>query len=286
MGSVDAPPTVTQCSSNAYLQVNGTPDNWEVVTYNNPNDRCRIAGSYFVVQNSLFTDKLQLQGPGPYAVRNNEFRDFGSSGGGAINPQSGTDVLIEGNNIHDWGPIPSSLDQQGINMASSVTNLWVLSNRIDRVSGDGIQGCHGCVNSPGQQGITNMYIAGNVMNDNEENALDFKEFIGPIVVVCNFMSGYERGVFSGNGEAVRVNDEGLQGELWMSKNTYSNNVTDIAPYSSEALGYYLDEIGVQRFNDNERSNTQAFVSGAEAKPFYDFYQQKYGLDLEMPCPNQ
>ena len=264
-----------RCGSNDYTTVNGTPEQWAVVTVTSRTQRCRIQGSYFVIQNSSFHHKLQVKGPGPWAVRNSTFTDGPTVGGGAINPQSGADVLIEGNDIHDWGPRPMNMDQQGINLTGT-NRMWILGNNIGYVAGDSIMGCHRC-GGPGP-----LYIAGNTMNDSWENAMDFKGFVGPVVAVCNTMSGYLDRATS-NGEAVRVNDEGAQGELWLSKNRYANNHVDIAPYGSKARGYYLDERGVQTFNDR-RSNTQARASGDDAAPYYALYAERYGLDLSGPCP--
>jgi len=267
------PVDVTFCSENG-TSVNGTPDNWMVVTLNQNTD-CDIRGSYFVVQNSTLNERINLAG-GPYAVRNSEITSAGS--GGALNP-GGTDVLIEGNVIRDNGVIPSSKDRHGMNVRGSTSGLWILENSIYQNSGDAIQFCHECVGGT-HDGPAFVYIAGNVMHDDEENAIDLKEFLGPVVAVCNEMYGYERGQFSGHGEAVRINDEGQQGQVWFAHNNYHDNLTDVAPYSSDAEGYFLDENTTKVNNSN--SNT-LFADGAEAQPFYDQYLAQYGLDLSSGC---
>jgi hypothetical protein len=245
-----------------------------VVTLNQNTD-CEISGSYFVVQNSTLNDGLDLSG-GPYAVRNSEITSPGT--GGALNP-GGTDILIEGNVIRDNGIIPSSTDRHGMNVYRSTNGLWILENSIYQNSGDAIQFCHGCVGGT-HNGPAFVYIAGNVMHDDEENAIDLKEFVGPVVVVCNEIYGYERGQFSGNGDAVRINDEGQQGQVWFAHNNYHDNQTDIAPYGSDAEGYFLDENTTKVNNSNSNS---LFANGAAAQPYYDQYQAQYGLDLSDGC---
>ena len=267
------PVDVTSCSANG-TTVNGTPDNWMIVTLNQ-NTKCDISGSYFVVQNSTLNHRMNLSG-GPYVVRNSDIT--APSSGGALNP-GGTDVLIESNVIRDNGVIPSSEDNHGMNVGGSANGLWILANSIYQNSGDAIQFCHGCVGGV-HDGPAFVYIAGNVMHDDEENAIDLKEFLGPVVVVCNEMYGYERGEFSGNGEAVRINDEGQQGQVWFAHNNYHDNLTDVAPYRSEAEGYFLDENTTNVNNDNSNS---LFADGAAAQPYYDQYQAQYGLDLSGGC---
>ncbi|MBT8079153.1 MAG: hypothetical protein KJO31_11305 [Gammaproteobacteria bacterium] len=264
---------VTSCSANG-TTVNGSPDDWLVVTLDT-NDRCEISGSYFVVQNSTLNDRLNISG-GPYAVRNSEVTSPGT--GGALNP-GGTDILIESNVIRDNGIIPSSTDHHGMNVRGSTSGLWIMSNSIYQNSGDAIQFCHGCIGGV-HDGPEFVYIAGNVMHDDEENAIDLKEFLGPVVAVCNEMYGYERGEFSGNGEAVRVNDEGQQGQVWFAHNNYHDNLTDVAPYSSEAEGYFLDE---NTTNVNNSNSNTVFADGAEAQQYYDQYLAQYGLDLSGGC---
>ncbi len=269
------PADVTTCSRGS-IDANGTADDWVVITVNE-NDDCDVDGSYYVIQNSTFNDGLGIFG-GPLAVRNSEITAPGT--GGAVLPR-GTNILFEDNVVRDNGVIPSSSDHHGINVLGNTSGLWILNNSIYLNSGDAIQFCHSCIGGS-HDGPELVFIAGNVMHDDEENAIDLKEFVGPVVAVCNEMYGYERSSGS-NGDAVRINDEGQQGEVWFSKNTYRNNVVDIAPYSSDAEGYYLDE-EVDTFNDNSSSNTVAHVSGAAAQPYYDQYQAQYGLDLSAACP--
>lgn len=263
------PADVTRCSN-----VNGTEDDWVIVTVNQ-NDRCEISGSYFVIQNSTLNHRLNVSG-GPYVIRNNDVNAPGT--GGAVNP-SGTDILIESNVIRDNGTIPSSADHHGINVGGNTTRLWILSNSIYQNSGDAVQFCHSCVGGT-HNGPAFVYIAGNEMHDDEENAIDLKEFLGPVVAVCNEMYGYESGQFSGNGEAVRINDEGQQGDIWFAHNNYHDNRMDVAPYRSDAEGYFLDENTTRYNNDNSNS---IFVNGAAAQPYYDQYQARYGLDLSVGC---
>jgi hypothetical protein len=225
------------------------------------------------VQNSTLNHRLNISG-GPYAVRNNDINSPGT--GGAVNP-SGSDILIEGNIIRDNGTIPSSADHHGINVGGNTVGLWIIENVIYNNSGDAVQFCHSCVGGT-HNGPAYVYIAGNDMHDDEENAIDLKEFLGPVVAVCNEMHGYEYLGNSGHGEAVRLNDEGAQGEAWFSKNTYYDNQIDALPERSDAESYFLDE------NSNDiRSGATVVANGAAAQPHYDAYMAKYGLDLSTPC---
>src|SRR5690606_24380479 len=114
------------------------------------------------------------------------------------------------NEIDHNGTIPSSTDNHGVGLGRSTDRIWILDNHIHHNSGDAIQFCHSCMsNGPGPGAV---YISGNTFHDDEENALDFKEFVGPVVVTRNEMYGYQPSGDS-NGDALRVNDEGQQGDI-------------------------------------------------------------------------
>lgn len=270
---INAAADVTSCPDGGNFD--GSPGDWVVITCTT-NSRTQISGSYYVIQNSTFGHRVNLSG-GPYAVRNN-FIDPGGSYGGALNP-SGSDILIEGNEVTGNGSIPSSADNHGINLGGSSNRVWILGNHIHENSGDAIQFCHGCVGGE-HNGPSNIYIAGNNLHDDEENAIDLKEFLGPVVVVCNNMHGYEDFGESGHGEAFRLNDEGEQGEVWATRNQYADNQGgDIWPQQSDATSYFLDE-----GTTDIREGATVVANGAQALPYYAQYLSQYGVDLNTDCP--
>ena len=104
--------------------------------------------------------------------------------------------------------------------------------------GDAVQFCHSCIGSP-NDGPANVYIGRNEMNEDEENALDLKEFLGPVIVSQNRVWGYRALGYSGAGEAIRVNDEGLQGELWIIFNDIWDSSIGVNAQGAAANGIYV-----------------------------------------------
>ena len=66
----------------------------------------------------------------------------------------------------------------------------------------------------------------------------------------------------GNGEAVRIDDECQQGQVWIAHYDYHDNDTDTAPFDNDAEGYFLDENATNLNNFNSNS---AFANGAGAR---------------------
>jgi hypothetical protein len=71
-----------------------------------------------------------------------------------------------------------------------------------------------------------------------ENAVDIKETRGPVIISENDMSGYVDRSTS-NGEAIRLNDEGSQGEIWVIANRFHDGLSGIQPQNSHSTGIYI-----------------------------------------------
>jgi len=125
-----------------------------------------------------------------------------------------------------WGDGPA--DDVAIQLYAGVDHVWILNNNIHHNSGDSIMFCHTCVG--GGSGPAYVYISGNTLHDEEENAIDLKEFIGPVIISENEIYNFVPSVES-NGDAIRINDEGTQGDVWILNNyvhdsTYGVNATN------------------------------------------------------------
>jgi hypothetical protein len=69
------------------------------------------------------------------------------------------------------------------------------------------------------------------MHGDEENAIDVKETLGPVVISQNTMYGYAPS--SGSpGDAIRVNDEGDQGAIWILFNEIRDATWCINPLNA------------------------------------------------------
>lgn len=197
---------------------------------------CTISGSYVIADGIDVTGRLQLIGD-HIAVRNSNIHDAGGVGSMVSAGSGSTDLVFYNNEIHHNGPIPSTKDSHGLSLGSNTDRVWILNNHIHHNSGDAIQFCHNCVGAGNGPGA--VYIGNNVLHDDEENAIDLKEYKGPVIISENEIYGYVPGAFSGHGEAIRLNDEGAQGEVWIINNDiYDSNVA-INPDSSKGTSYIL-----------------------------------------------
>jgi hypothetical protein len=161
------------------------------------------------------------------------------NGPGALVVIRGSNSVVFQNELSD----AKGRDVHGITLAGEISNVWILDNHIHGNSGDSIQFCHACIRTG--QAPSQVYIGRNRLHDDGENALDVKAFHGAIVVSENEMYGY-RDTATGNGEAIRVNDEGTQGEIWI-----------IANRIHDSLG------GVNAFRSHAARNGRVFVVGNE-----------------------
>lgn len=186
-------------------------------------------GTYAIIEN-LKAQRWTITGGATshhLVLRHCQILDHPGTGGAVVMARNVSNIVIYDCEVARNGVIPSSADHHGINVAGrGIRDVWILDNHIHENSGDGIQFCHGCIGGS-NDGPANVYIGRNVIHHDEENGLDIKETLGPVVVSQNIIYGYKPGVFSGNGDAIRVNDEGAQGEIWVLYNEIYDAVMGI-----------------------------------------------------------
>jgi len=132
----------------------------------------RIDGSYMVIEDVEVTGKFIFFVHDSYptrdhiSIRNNEFHHSGTGSGGIVHVIGAEDIVVYDNYIHHNGYVEQGAgsDVHGIAIASG-TRIWVLDNHIAAQDGDALQ-----VGS-GQY----IYIAGNKMHGDRENAIDLKQ---------------------------------------------------------------------------------------------------------------
>jgi hypothetical protein len=168
-----------------------------------PSADVRLSARYAVVENLRMPRLTFTPGSSNHhvALRGNQISDH--PGIGSL-IDVGTDnhhIVIYDCEVARNGTIPSGVDNHGVGLQTDgISDVWIVDNRIHHNSGDAIQFCHGCTLGPAR-----VYIGRNDLHDDEENAIDLKEFIGPVVISQNRMHGYVPGADSG-GEDFRVND--------------------------------------------------------------------------------
>ena len=191
-----------------------------------------LAGSYFIVECVTLVGDVRLtyaSSSHHVAFRHGAVLDY-PTGRGSFVQMSGQYGVLYQNEIarngcradagQPAGSCGGTNDHHGVTAGSGSTHTWMLGNHIHHNGGDGIQFCHGCAkNGAPNDGPAHVYIGGNDLHDNRENALDFKEYLGPLIVSTNRQYNH-RGTSTSNGENLRLNDEGLQGEIWIVQNEF------------------------------------------------------------------
>jgi hypothetical protein len=200
--------------------------------------RLTLHGSYLIVENlEMRSGAVRIDASSHHvAVRHFLLHD-NPSGPGSFLANFGDDVVVYDCEIAGNGVIPSSSDDHGFQTLGGTRNVWVLESHIHHNSGDAIQFCHTCIGRG--DGPANVYIGRNRLHHDEENAIDIKETLGPVVISENELYGYQPGAASGNGDAIRINDEGDQGEIWILNNRVHSSTIGINAGESDARTYIL-----------------------------------------------
>jgi len=248
-------------------------------------DEVRITGDYLIVEN---IGAMKIEYEGNYAAFRDVFvHDHPGTGASLYMAPFSTNVLIYSSEITRNGPIPrtSSKDRHGIVPDENTDKIWIIENVIHHNSGDGIQ----FGNNEGPDGPKAVYIGKNTFYADIENALDFKDFQGPVIVSENEMHSYTSDVHSGNGDAIRLNDEsdpGNQGEVWYIRNHSHDNDIGMNPSGSVAESYAIDNILMNNqtniyssFTEQAGNVLDGVPDGNDPEPFYDLFESRFGMSI-------
>ena len=224
-------------ASPAFIRGPASPASRPVLSFDD-DARLTLSGSYLIVENlEMRSGAVRIDSSSHHVAVRHFYLHDNPSGPGSFLANFGDDVVVYDCEIAYNGVIPSSSDDHGFQTLAGTRNVWVLESHIHHNSGDAIQFCHTCIGHG--NGPANVYIGRNRLHEDEENAIDIKETLGPVVISENEMYGYRPGVSSGNGDALRINDEGAQGEIWVLNNRIHSSTIGISPQESEARSYIL-----------------------------------------------
>lgn len=155
---------------------------------------------------------VELAGPGTAVGHNAAI----SISGNAAYPVS--DVVLFKNAIHDFGDRRSKLenDYHGVLPGAFARNIWLLQNHVYHMGGDAVQ--VGQAHFSRSQRPQGVFIGGNVLHEDRENAVDIKA-AADVIVSGNTMYGY-RSTGSSSGEVVVIHDD--PSNVWI----LFNNIRD------------------------------------------------------------
>ena len=147
------------------------------------------------------------------------------------------DTVIYNNEISYAGTVGLTEDA-GVGILPNSERIWAVDNHIHHNGTDGFLFCHQCTtNAPAY-----VYIGRNEIHDNGENAIDIKYTGGPVIISQNLIYEQRNLTVSGGGPAIRVNDEGTQGPVWILFNRIRDSINGINPQDADARVYAIGNI--------------------------------------------
>ena len=153
-------------------------------------------------------------------------------------------IVIYDNDIHDNGVYPASAETNtmGIMIDNATENVWVVDNRIYNNGDDGIQIIdRDWVSSIKDIEADSLYIGRNLMHNDGENAIDVKGSKN-VIISQNEIYGYKTLYSSSSGEAIRINDEGAQDNIWILYNRIYDSEDGINPQQALFPPYIIGNV--------------------------------------------
>ncbi|WP_109852567.1 Ig-like domain-containing protein [Aquimarina sp. AU58] len=199
--------------NNAVIKLEGTASNPVIIKglgqilFDGRGNRRDITweGQYAIVENLKFFHKSRHSITANFfSFRNvevsnpiNAFIDFNP-----VVSISGHDVLIQDSKVYN-NIRNNDKDSHAFQASSGSHHVWILYNETYNNNGDSFQACHKCNTNPPHH----VYIGGNKMHNDRENAVDLKS-VRDVVVSQNVFYGYQSSATS-NGDACVVGSTGF-----------------------------------------------------------------------------
>ncbi len=153
-------------------------------------------------------------------------------------------IVIYNNDIHDNGEYPATAEtgRFGVLIDNATENIWLLDNDIYHNGDDGVQ----IIDRNWVPAIANaeadrIFIGGNLMYEDGENAIDAKGSTN-VIISQNEIYGYQIIFNSSAREAIRINDEGFQENIWIIYNRIYNSVDGIDPVNAESFPFVIGNL--------------------------------------------
>ena len=153
-------------------------------------------------------------------------------------------IVIYDNDIHDNGPYPAAVETGlfGIMIDNATRDVWVVDNRLYNNGDDSLQVID---RSWVPQLVGNVadgiYIGRNEMHHDGENAIDVKGSSN-VIISQNEVYGYVTLYPSSAGEAIRINDEGEQDNIWLLYNRIYDSEDGIDPVGALFPPYVIGNV--------------------------------------------
>ncbi len=152
-------------------------------------------------------------------------------------------IVIYDNDIHDNGPYPVTYETgyHAIMIDDASQNVWILDNRIYNNGDDGIHIIDRYWIDYIGPNADRIFIGRNKMHHDGENAIDVKGSTN-VILSQNEVYGYATIMPSSSGEAIRINDEGDQDNIWILYNRIYDSEDGINPLQALFPPYIIGNI--------------------------------------------
>ncbi len=151
-------------------------------------------------------------------------------------------IVFYDNVVHDCGPYPDTTETVCAFMIDNATqNVWIVDNHIYENGEDGVHILDRESLPEGTPKADRVFIGRNIFHHDIENAIDAKGSTN-IIISQNEMYGYDVVVPASNGDAIRINDEGAQDNIWILFNRIHDCKWGIGAYGAEDPPYIIGNI--------------------------------------------
>ncbi len=218
------------------------------------NNQAIVRDVSYVIMENMF-----INGPGikiyqptdHFTIRNSEITGENSSGillwtwkSAYTSGDLKQHIVIYNNDIHDNGEYPATTETGmfGIMIDNATENVWIIDNDIYHNGDDGIQIIdRNWVPAIKDIEADRIFIGKNLMYEDGENAIDAKGSTN-VIISQNEIYGYQPLPGSSAGEAIRINDEGFQDNIWIIYNEIYDSVDGIDPVNAEFFPYVIGNL--------------------------------------------
>ncbi len=196
-------------------------------------ERLNFAGQYLIVEDLIFSElPIGTGGAANLSIRDCEFTAYSPGRNSSAIAAGGTDNVFYRNHIHDNGDPEGSeeADVHGIKVVDEALRIWILDSHMHNNGGDSVQVGSAQTNSTWPQFI---YIAGNRLHRDRENAYDIKKARDVIMSQNEIYDYIARN--SSSGEGIIVHDGAER--VWVIFNEIYN--VNIGVISTGSSGFYV-----------------------------------------------
>jgi hypothetical protein len=181
-----------------------------------------FTGNYFIID-GIVMEGMQVSLDGSHiALRNSVVRNYNPGRHSTTVSPQGSYLVFYRNQIYNNGDSSGTAeaDVHGIKPSSGDSFIWIIGNEIHHNGGDSVQIGDATTAEPWPHHI---YVGGNTMHEDRENAVDIKQ-ARDIIVSSNTMYGYKPSS-SSNGETTVTHNNPQR--VWFINNFVRNSHTGI-----------------------------------------------------------